>query len=187
MKLIYKSSYDRGLEHLLRMWKDIKQEVPEATLDIYYGWNLFDKGHANNPQMMKWKEMMIELMSQDGIKEHGRVSKTELDKATANADIWAYPTHFGETNCITALDSQKLGCVPVTIAYAGLLDTVYSGVLIDGDIYEKETRDKFVKELINLWNDKDRLALEKRKGIQGASKFSWTNIAKEWVKHFNER
>ena len=184
MKLIYKSSYDRGLEHLLRMWKDIKAQVPEATLDCYYGWNLFDKGYANNPQMMKWKEMMIELMSQDGIKEHGRVSKDELDAATAKADIWAYPTHFGETNCITALDSQKLGCVPVTIAYAGLLDTVYSGVLIDGDIYEKETREKFVQELIALWNDKERLNAEKQKGIEGASKFAWSNIATKWTEHF---
>ena len=184
MKLIYKSSYDRGCEHLLRMWKDIKSQVPEATLSIYYGWNLFDKGHAGNPQMMKWKDMMIELMSQDGIKEYGRVSKKELDEATAKADIWAYPTHFGETNCITALDSQKLGCVPVTIAYAGLLDTVYSGVLIEGDIYEKETRDTFVKELIALWNDKERLAEEKKKGVEGAKRFAWSNIASEWTKHF---
>jgi glycosyltransferase involved in cell wall biosynthesis len=134
--------------------------------------------------MMKWKAMMIELMSQDGIKEHGRVSKDELDAATAKCNIWAYPTHFGETNCITALDSQKLGCVPVTIAYAGLLDTVYSGVLIDGDIYEKETREKFVQELIALWNDKERLNAEKQKGIEGASKFAWSNIATKWTEYF---
>lgn len=184
MKLIYKSSYDRGLIHLLTMWKDIKAQVPDATLDCYYGWNLFDKGYENNPEMMKWKAMMIELMSQDGIKEHGRVSKEELDKATSMSDIWAYPTHFGETNCITALDSQKLGCVPVTIAYAGLLDTVYSGVLIEGNIYEKETKEKFLKELISLWNDKERLNKEKEKGIEGAKKFEWSRIARLWMDHF---
>jgi glycosyltransferase involved in cell wall biosynthesis len=184
MKLIYKSSYDRGLEHLLNMWPQIKTEVPEATLSIFYGWNLFDKGHANNHQMMRWKENMIRLMSQDGITEYGRVSKQQLDEATANSDIWAYPTHFGETNCITALDSQKLGCVPVTIAYAGLLDTVYSGVLIEGDIYEKETREQFVKELISLWKDKKKLAEEKQKGINGAKEFAWSNIALKWVEYF---
>jgi hypothetical protein len=43
------------------LWKDIKAQVPDATLDIYYGWNLYDKSHANNPQMMKWKDMMVEL------------------------------------------------------------------------------------------------------------------------------
>jgi glycosyltransferase involved in cell wall biosynthesis len=184
MKLIYKSSYDRGLEHLLNMWPEIKKEIPEATLDCYYGWNLFDKGYANNPEQMAWKQKMIDLMKQDGIKEHGRVSKEELDKATANADIWAYPTHFGETNCITALDSQKLGCVPVTMAYAGLNDTVYSGVKLDGFIFIEETKKRFIKELIDLWRDKKRYQEEKKKGIEGAKRFAWSNIASEWTKHF---
>jgi len=184
MKLIYKSSYDRGLEHLLRMWPEIKKQIPEATLDVFYGWNLFTAGYGNNPEMMAWKEEMDKLMTQDGIKEHGRVSKQALDEATSKCDIWAYPTHFGETNCITALDSQKLGCVPVTMAFAGLLDTVYSGVLIEGDIYKQETKDKFLKELFALWNDKERLAKEKQKGIDGAKKFAWPRIARLWMDHF---
>jgi hypothetical protein len=166
------------------MWSSIKKEIPEATLDIYYGWNLYDKAHFNNPSMMGWKKMMIELMNQEGITEHGRVSKKELDEATAKSDIWAYPTDFGETNCITALDSQKLGCVPVTIAYAGLLDTVYSGVLIEGDINLGDTKDKFLKELLALWKDKKRYETEKQKGIDGAKKFAWSRIARLWVDHF---
>ena len=184
MKLVYKSSYDRGLIHLLEMWSEIKKEVPEATLDIFYGWNLYDKAHGNNPQALEWKEKMVKLMEQDGVKEHGRVSKEELDKATGMCDIWAYPTDFGETNCITALDSQKMGCVPVTIAYAGLLDTVYSGILIEGDIKTKETKDKFLKELISLWKDKKRLQKEKQKGIDGAKDFAWNRIARLWMDHF---
>lgn len=184
MKLIYKSSYDRGLEILLNMWKYIKKQVPDATLDIYYGWILFDKGYANNPEKMEWKKTMIELMKQDGVTEHGRVSKEVLDEATAKSDIWAYPTFFGETNCITALDSQKLGCVPVTMAYAGLKDTVYSGVLLEGDIKDPFVFQNYIKELIKLWNDKERLNIEKKKGIDGAYKFEWSNIAKLWVEHF---
>ncbi len=74
--------------------------------------------------------------------------------------------------------------MPVTIAYAGLLDTVYAGVLIDGDIYEEATRKEFVKELISLWKDKERLAKEKQKGIDGAKEFEWKRIAKLWTDHF---
>lgn len=184
MKLIYKSSYDRGLNYLLVMWPQIKKEVPEATLDIYYGWVTFDKGYSNNPQAMEWKKGMLELMKQEGITEHGRVSKEELDKATANADIWAYPTNFGETNCITALDSQKLGCVPVTMAYAGLLDTVYSGVMIEGDINQPQIQQEFIKELVSLWKDKEKYNKERQKGIDGSKKFAWSRIARLWVDHF---
>ena len=96
-KMLYSSSYDRGLMHLLLMWKDIKKEIPDATLDIYYGWKLFQSFYANNPERMKWKANMEKLMQQDGITEHGRVSKSELIKAQKECGIWAYPTHF----CVT--------------------------------------------------------------------------------------
>jgi glycosyltransferase involved in cell wall biosynthesis len=190
MKLIYKSSYDRGLIYLLKMWSDIKKEIPDATLDIYYGWVLFDKFHSNNPDMLKWKNEMLELMKQDGITEHGRVSKEELDKATANADIWAYPTDFGETNCISALDSLKLGCVPVTVNYAGLQDTVYAGVKIDVDTNKPsfmslpENQKKWLDALFKLWKDKKRYEAEKIKGIEGAKDFEWEIIARKWMDHF---
>ena len=39
---IYGSSYDRGLEHLLKLWPDVIKEVPNAQLRIFYGWILFD-------------------------------------------------------------------------------------------------------------------------------------------------
>lgn len=184
MKLIYKSSYDRGLFYLLAMWPEIKKAVPEATLDIFYGWNLFDLDKNPDPNRLVWKNMMEGLMKQEGITHHGRVSKKALDEATSKCDIWAYPTDFGETNCITALDSQKLGCVPVTVAYAGLLDTVYSGVMIEGDMSQKEVQEKWLKALLDLWNDKKRLAEEKKKGIEGAKDFAWSRIARLWMDHF---
>ena len=57
-KIFYGSSYDRGLMHLLLMWKEIKKEIPDATLEIYYGWKLFQSFYANNPERMKWKANM---------------------------------------------------------------------------------------------------------------------------------
>ena len=184
MRMIYASSYDRGLEHLLKMWVEIKKQLPNAKLEICYGWSLFDLGYANNPYMMKWKTEMEDMMKQDGITHHGRLSKEKLDEITAKCDLWVYPTHFEETNCITALRSQSLGCVPVTVNLAALQDTVFSGVKIDGDIQEQETKDLFLKELVSLAKDKKRLEEEKKKAIEGAKAYAWNNIATEWAKHF---
>ena len=184
MKMLYASSYDRGLEHLLKMWPKIKEELPDAELNIAYGWNLFDRGYAGNEYMMKWKADMEELMRQKGITHHHRLSKDKLDKLTAECDLWVYPTHFEETNCITALRSQSLGCVPVTINLAALQDTVFSGVKIDGDIAEQLVKELFVKELVSLAKDEKRLKEEKKKAIEGAKAYAWSNIAKEWEKHF---
>jgi glycosyltransferase involved in cell wall biosynthesis len=183
-RMIYASSYDRGLEHLLKMWPEIIKELPGAKLEVCYGWELFLKGYANNPQMMKWKEQMDEMMKQEGITHHGRVSKDKLDEITASCDLWVYPTHFEETNCITALRSQSLGCVPVTMELAALQDTVFSGVKIDGDITDPEVQKLYIKELVSLAKDEKRLKEERVKAIEGAKKYSWVNIVKEWEVHF---
>lgn len=184
MRMLYASSYDRGLFHLLNMWPKIKQELPDAKLEICYGWDLYIKGYQGNQQAMAWKDMMDKLMEQTGITHHGRVSKSKLDEITASCDMWVYPTHFQETNCITALRSQSLGCVPVTMNLAALQDTVFSGIKLDGDIEDTETQELFIKELVELAKDGFRMATEKEKAIKGAKAYAWDNIATEWEKHF---
>lgn len=184
MRMLYASSYDRGIEILLKMWAEIKKELPNATLEVCYGWDLYDKGYQGNPQAMAWKDKINKLMEQEGITHHGRVSKSKLDEITASCDLWVYPTFFQETNCITALRSQSLGCVPVTMNLAALQDTVFSGVKLDGDIEETEIQEQFIKELVTLAKDKKRYQEEKKKAIEGAKAYSWSNIASEWVKHF---
>jgi 2-polyprenyl-3-methyl-5-hydroxy-6-metoxy-1,4-benzoquinol methylase len=81
------------------MWPDIKKEVPDAKLHIFYGWNLFDKGYADNPERMAWKEKINKLMEQDGIVHLGRISHEAVKEEMQKAGIWAYPTHFGEISC----------------------------------------------------------------------------------------
>jgi glycosyltransferase involved in cell wall biosynthesis len=184
MKLGYFSSYDRGLYYLLKHWKYLQENIPNLTLEICYGWNLYDRSFSEDKERMEWKNMMVGLMKQPGITEHGRVSKEKLDEITAQCQVWAYPCDFFETNCITALNSQKLGVVPVAVVFGGLLDTVYSGVKIEGDIKEEEVQKKFCDELIALSKDPKRLKEESEKAKAGASQFSWENIANEWEKHF---
>lgn len=150
----YFSSYDRGLECLLKMWPEIKKQVPEATLDIYYGWNTFDAVHATNPDMQKWKWEMTKLMRQDGVTEHGRVSHQELAGAMKQIKVWAYPTEFTEIHCITALKAQEAGCIPVTTNVAALEETVRSGIKVGvTDIYtNKKAQNEFIENVISVLN-----------------------------------
>ena len=182
-KMFWGSSYDRGLFHLLKLWPQVKEKIPGATLDCCYGWNLFDKGYANNPYMMKWKAEMVEMMKQDGITEHGRVSKDKLDEISGSCDVWAYYCTFDETNCITAINAQKLGLVPITMKRAGLMDTVYSGILLDEDGDEPGTREKYLEQLVFAYENPKWLEKEKEKAKSGVDKFYWENIAKQWMTH----
>lgn len=183
-KIIYSSSYDRGLSHLLEMWPDIKKEVPEATLDVYYGWKLFVQFYKDNPASMVWKEKMDKLMTQDGVKDHDRISQVDLVDKYKESAIWAYPTHFGEINCISGLKAQAYGCEPVVVNYAALKETVKFGRKIEGDIYDKETKDEFKKQLIDAL--KNPMSEEKRQEMMKWAKenYSWSKIASDWDKNF---
>lgn len=182
--LFYGSSYDRGLQHLLNMWPDIIKEVPEVQLHIAYGWDLFDKAYSNNPERMAWKDRISQQMKQPGITHYGRVSKGKLEKIRKECGIWVYPTHFTEINCITALEAQAAGLVPVVINLAALKETVKSGIKIDGDIYDPEIKETYKKELISLLKDKDRWSKLSSEAKQSVTHYNWENIAKEWINVF---
>jgi len=182
--MVYGSSYDRGLEHLLKMWPKVKEEVPDAQLRVFYGWNLFDKVYHDNPERQEWKRKVNELMSQPGITHLGRISHEAVRKEMENAAIWAYPTHFGEISCITAMKAQAWGAIPVVINYAALTETVQYGIKVDGDIYDPEVRDLYVKSLTSLLKDEKQQEFIRPKMMEWAKKFSWENVARQWNEEF---
>jgi len=183
--LFWGSSYDRGLDTLLFLWPDIKEKFPDAVLHICYGWNLFDKANHDNPERMSWKKQVQMLMAQEGIVHHGRVGKKELQDIRRKCGIWAYPTAFQEINCITALDCQKDGAVPVTMDSFAMKETVGSGIKISGDITDVAVKDKFLKELLDLMGNEGRHAKEVKKGRAFAKDFLWKNIAGKWKTVFD--
>ena len=181
---IWTSSYDRGLEHLLNIWPDVIKAVPKAQLHIFYGWQIFDVLHSNERPYMQWKEEMIKAMDQPGIIHHGRVSQKELEKWYKKCGIFAYPCHFYEISCISAMKAQAFGAVPITTATAALNETVQFGVKIKGDIWEESVKENYKKALIQALKDHKWQASQRIKMMDWAkNKFSWANIAKSWSDH----
>ena len=182
-RVIYTSSYDRGLEHTLKMWPDIIKEIPNATLHCFYGWQLFDKFYHDNPGAMMWKANMEKMMQYEGITHHGRVPQPQLEEEYKKSGVWVYSTSFGEINCISALKAQAYGCEPVVMNYAALKETVQFGRKIDGDIYDDVTKEEFKKQLIDAL--KNPMSEEKRQEMmKWAEQWKWENIAKSWGVEF---
>lgn len=183
-KLFFGSSYDRGLDILLFIWPDILEQVPDATLEICYGWNTFDSVTANNPERVEWKKHIEMAMQQPGITHHGRVGKEELTKIRKECGIWAYPTYFEEINCITALEAQRDGLVPVTMTLAALSETAKEGILVEGDIKDPEVLEKYKTALISLMKDSKKHEELSKKCQEFASNYSWESTALKWTESF---
>jgi len=183
-KIIYSSSYDRGLEDMLMFgWPIIKKEVPEATLDIYYGWNLFDSFHRGNKTKMFWKAKMVELMKQPGITEHGRVGQKELVKAKADSAIHYYGTTFEEIDCISVRESAAVGAVPATTDYAALCEKTYCD-RTEGDPVFKETQQDLAQRIVYLLKNPSKLKQLREAFMKEAKKEGWVDVSSQWLPYF---
>ena len=189
-QIIYASSYDRGLENVLKMWPKIKTAVPEATLKILYGWNTFDglmKQRAGTPRG-KWMEdyrsrvtTMIEDLKPLSVVELGRVSQNEVYMHFAESGIWFYPTEFYEISCINAMTAQAMGAIPVCSNYAALNETV------NGDYGIRDEVSNLRDAVIYLLQNKEETELKRGKMMKWARKaFNMKSLAKEWDKFLNE-
>lgn len=176
-KVFYGSSYDRGLEHLLKMWPRIREEEPLAELHVCYGWQLFESVHGHNPQMMKWKKQMDKMLQQDGVVHHGRIGKKELYTIAKECGVWAYPTYFEEISCITAMYAQALGCTPVVMDYAALKETVKFG-------FKEDTLEAFEARLKRTIKNATDSAFQKEMQKKIFKEYDWRSVAGRWIEEF---
>lgn len=169
----YFSAYYRGLECLLKMWPTIREEVPDATLDVYYGWEswLALEGEDDFYHRM---EALFEELKPLGVTIHGRVSHEELAQAMKRTQVWAYPTEFPEIHCITALKAQEAGCYPVVTNVAALKETVQCGDKIRTQrIYTDEYQQgRFITAVV--------AALKERKTGHPVGNTDWSDVASAW-------
>jgi glycosyltransferase involved in cell wall biosynthesis/tetratricopeptide (TPR) repeat protein len=190
-KLVYASSPDRGLDTLLEMWPEIKRRHPDATLDIFYGWQGIDRLIQANPShpLARFRHTvgsMIEEYGADGsITHHQRVTREELARAYQTAGVWAYPTYFLETFCITALETGIAGLIPITSNLGGLRETVRCGYAIEGHPGNQTYRRHWLDALEHVINDAhtDELSYIQESNRQFAGKnFTWDTIfRRHWL------
>lgn len=186
-KVIFGSSADRGLDVLLKLWPDVKKQVPDAELVWAYGWNSYDALHKGSSEHAKWKWEVIRDMHKVGAKELGRLSHEDLAKEFASCGVWAYPTSFPEIDCITAKKAQAAGCTPITSGFAALQTSVLEDEEDIKLIHEKPKKlEEFTKRLVKAL--KTPRSEEERKKIADKvlDTFGWDKVAKQWKEAISE-
>jgi len=179
-RCIYSSSPDRGLYTLLQLWPRIKDQEPDATLHVYYGFENWEKANierGDKPNQHLAREIRRMMSEADGVTYHGRVDQKELAAAMLASGVWTYPTWFAETSCITAMEAQAAGLWMVTSPIAALAETARNGCLIPGD-WTSPTEppegyaDKFVAEVL--------ARMDFSQPCYEAERFCLDALAQEW-------
>lgn len=160
---IYSSAAERGLYRLLDMWSEVRESIPNATL------NVFCPGYSQ-PNVEEWPE---------GVTYHGTVSQEELHDWQMKSEYWLHPTDYEETYCITALEMQYAGVIPITTTVAALNEVVAKrGFLLES----AETNDAFINIIKDLKASPGLRKTFSDKGYQWAKQQSWNLRILDWLK-----
>lgn len=193
-KFIWSSSPDRGLDVLLGLWPTIREHYPEAEIHIFYGWNLIDKiinamkGRGQTGTYLEYIKMQVVMKMQElggeeaGIFNHGRVDQDTLAKAQYEANFWGYPTEFMETFCITALEMQAAGVIPIASDLAALRETVaVKDLLVEGWPKNLDYQNRWLSMLFSIieTDGGDRKKIREISRAH-ALQYTWDNAYSRW-------
>jgi glycosyltransferase involved in cell wall biosynthesis len=192
-RFVYASSPDRGLDVLLGMWPKIRERWPTATLDVFYGWSSIDAILARmgntgyGAHLNKFKRYVTGLVEtlgseEGGIYMRGRVPQAQLAKELYGYTAWLYPTFFMETFCITALEMQAAGVLPVTSDLAALSENVVRPGVSgwpNNDSYQREWM-MSLEDTMDLVQ-RGEAGSQRAQGRQFALRHSWNDVYKQWL------
>lgn len=181
--MVWSSSPDRGLHHLVDIFTKVRAAVPDATLTILYN---FDKTlESYRTQMpgsayVRWLEKAKELKCTDGVTVLNHVSQPEVARILERTEIYAYPCDPikpTETYCIAASEALAAGCAAVISDADCLPENFGDGaVVLPRPIDYNEWADTIVG-LMSAPNARLKLV---RRGLEVASRCDFREVALEW-------
>jgi glycosyltransferase involved in cell wall biosynthesis len=186
-QILYASSPDRGLRCLLQNWFRIIEAHPEAELKICYGFENTDKIinlMGGKDWRVDYKKELENLFNQKGVSWLGRIPQDKLYEEWFKTNVWFYPTDFPETSCITCMDAQACGAMPVTTDLWALRDNILSsGERFSGLPQENYLLKTFMLNRVieNLKNPKTESWRYQNLGKPAMEKYNWKNIADQWL------
>jgi glycosyltransferase involved in cell wall biosynthesis len=177
-RFIYASSYDRGLEKILKYcWPYIRKRVPDAELHCFYGME-------NNSTALKNK-INILFAESDGVYDHGRVDMSEIIKEKQKSSFHIYLTDSPrEIDCISVRESALLGCIPLITHENVFSERIGKFFKMNRQNNEIETYKDIANDIVKMIND-EKYTEDMRKEIQEEAlkvESSWDTVAGEWIK-----
>lgn len=180
-RIMYASSPDRGLANTIRSFISAREFEPRLELHAFYGFNNIRK--LKSKRMQADADECERLVSQtDGVYFHGRISQEQLYKEWRKSGMWVYRTDFHETSCITCMEAQALGAIPIVSPVAALDENVHYGSAIQGEANDLLTGARFAAEIVK-WSNPGKQETVRRQMMEYARKaFDWERFVDQWIK-----
>jgi glycosyltransferase involved in cell wall biosynthesis len=196
-RMIFCSSADRGLHLALQAFPEIKKRVPEAHLKIFYHFqegsilNIDPNSVTDHPHVIELSHRLrycreaIKRMKDMGVEHVGSVSVNEMKKQMSEAEVLLFPADtvaFTEGFSLSILQSHASGTIPC-ISSADCLGSIYknSGCLMT-EMPINQKMDQYVENVVKALTDNEFAKETRKKCLDFAQKYLWSDIAKKMVK-----
>jgi glycosyltransferase involved in cell wall biosynthesis len=119
IRLIYHTTPHRGLEILVPVFEELSNTHKDIHLDVYssfsiYGWEQRDE---------QYKHLFERCKNHPQITYHGAVPNEEVREALKKSHIYAYPSIWPETSCLSVIEAMSAMNIVVCPNFAALPET----------------------------------------------------------------
>ena len=187
ISLIYHTTPWRGLVHLLKVFKNLNLKNVELNIcssTIIYG-KKFDVKLGKT-----YESLFNECKNTKNVKYFGFLDNKKIIELLKQMHIFAHPSIWPETSCISAIEAMAAGCEVVTTNLGALYETCSPfGTFVNFDRnfdnLEKRYKKVLLNSIENYWSDKNQEKLKLQvKTIN--STYSWDVRSYEWKNFFEE-
>ena len=187
ISLIYHTTPWRGLVHLLKIFKNLNLKNVELNVcssTIIYG-KKFDSSLEKT-----YKTIFDECKNAKNVNYFGFLENKKIIELLKKMHIFAHPSIWHETSCVSAIESMAAGCEIVTTNLGALYETCSPfGTFVNFDRNFDNLEKRYSKVLLNsiknYWSNENQKKLKLQRETINAT-YSWDVRSTEWKNFFNE-
>tara|TARA_B100000029_G_scaffold510976_1_gene603800 strand:- start:762 stop:1718 length:957 start_codon:yes stop_codon:yes gene_type:complete len=187
INLIYHTTPWRGLVHLLKVFKNLNLKNVELNIcssTIIYG-KKFDSILGK-----KYENIFEECKNMQNVNYLGFVENNKILEILKKMHIYAFPSVWPETSCISAIEAMAAGCEVVTSNLGALYETcapfgTFVGFDSNFSNFEKKYQRALENSIKNFWSKDNQKKIKLQQESINLS-YSWKTRSKEWLSFFDE-
>ena len=120
INLIYHTTPHRGLDILLSVYDPLVKKHPELHLNVFSSFAAYGWEHKDEP----FEVLFDFCRKHPNITYHGFQPNEVVRECLQESHIFAYPSTWPETSCISAIEAMSAGVLPVTSDFGALPETI---------------------------------------------------------------
>jgi glycosyltransferase involved in cell wall biosynthesis len=194
LNLMFHSNPIRGLDILLEALRLIPEEDielhvfheidPDERIKQYHqGLQTYEYSHVNE-QEQQFLRYCLKLANEDKrVVRHTRTNNSKVREQLMNTHIFAYPTYFMETSCISMIEALCAGCSVLSSNLAALPETGLGFTRQYGFIPDRQKHiERFARELKRTITEYREGKFDNTLQVKVCNQYySWDTRVQDWV------